>query len=226
MKIQLCYSNFAVSFVLALALCGCVSSQTKLDESQKLNSVAVEKGFAKSSKDAVASEAKKCSVPDKLAWELKFSAAGPFVQQNDPSGVHAYGTYQVVCFKAPQDGKVKLKLSTTHQGGGYSKAYYVRPSYTLYTKELKPALDSKKLDLKQDPRTQDYQAEASAELSANQLYYLFVEADNRHPELAWSQYNNPGLGFAIQAAFPIEVRSSPYGVVKAEITSATEVMKK
>ena len=198
-------------------LIGCVAPQTKLKEAEKVNALAEEKGFLKSPKDAVSAEMKRCVPQANLKWELKLTEQGPFVQQKENSETVAYGPYQVICFQLPEGGKKKIMLSTTHQGGGYSKAYYVLPFYSLYTKDLQLLPLNQKLDFKQEPWSGDYKTEFPIELKANQTYFFYVEANNRHPELSWNQYANTGLGWALQGVFPIEVRSSPYGVVKVEI---------
>jgi hypothetical protein len=200
-----------------VALGGCVTQQTKLDEAAKANSTALEKGYAKGPKEAVAAEIKKCRPPENMKWDLHLSAEGPFIQQKTETGSAAYGAYQVICFKIPHDGKNKLKLLTTHQGGGYSKAYYVLPALALYGSSLKPTTLAPETPFKQDAWSGDYHTELTFETKANETYYLIVAADNSHPERSWNQYANPGLGYALQGVFPVEVRSSPYGVVKIEI---------
>jgi hypothetical protein len=203
--------------VALVVLSGCVTAQTKLDEAAKANSTALEKGYVKGPKEAVAAEVKKCRPPENMKWELHLSAEGPFVQQKTETGSAAYGPYQVICFKVPHDGKNKLKLLTTHQGGGYSKAYYVLPALVLYGSTLKPTTLLPDVPYKQDAWSGDYHTELTFETKANETYYLIVAADNSHPERSWSQYANPGLGYALQGVFPVDVRSSPYGVVKVEI---------
>lgn len=198
---------------------GCVTHQSKLEEASRLNSVAATGPFATSMQDAAKRATSDCSALQVFKWELKLTDKSPRVRQVKSADNESYGVYETVCFKAESSGTHILKIASVHQGGGYSKAFYVLPVLRVFAESSKAAVyASETLPLKQAPWSGDYVAEVPLALKSGESYRVVVAADNRHPELTWQEYANSNLGLGLQGVFPIGVYSSPYGVVKLELT--------
>ncbi len=208
------------ALALLLLQLACVTQSSKIEESRQVNALARSRGFVESPKEAVKKAQGTCEPSSKTTWRIELNESSPLIHHEFTYSKPRYGAYQVVCFTNAEAGGKQFHFSTAHVGGGYSKAYYVLPEFYLFTKELKPVSLSLSYSMKQSFLSGDYEAEIPVSLEAQQTYYLVVVGNNRDPERAWSSYTNPALGIALQGIFPIEVYSSPYGVVTVALQAS------
>jgi hypothetical protein len=194
-----------------------VTLSSKVEESQQLNALARTQGFVESPEQAVKKAQGTCVPDPKRKWRIELNESSPLIHHEFTYSKPRYGAYQVVCFPSAEAGQKQLHFSTAHVGGGYSKAYYVLPEFYLFTKELKPVSISHSYAMKQDFLSGAYESVIPVPLEAQQTYYLVVVGNNREPGRPWSSFTNPALGIALQGVFPVEVYSSPYGVVAVEL---------
>jgi hypothetical protein len=195
----------------------CVSLTSKLNESSTANSQAAVRGFTASAQEAARLKQKEqCAPKDSLKWELKFDETTPLIQQNELPGVIAYGPHYVICFSAKSSGQTKIRLTTKHQGGGYSKAYYILPYFFLYNQKNQLIKPNEMPKISQTVWSGDYVFDANFPLQKDQIFYLVVESNNMLPDRPWKSYPNYGMGAAGEL-FSINVYSSVYGVIDVEI---------
>lgn len=213
---------FLAAVFLVMSLFACVSPSTKFAEAEAFNNTAKASNFVKTPREAAQKE--KCQAPapsgqtpTALKWELKFDKSAPLIRQEVTGSDPAFGPYRVICFSVNESGDKKIKFTSKHQGGGYSKAYYSLPVFSLLNGKFQPVKLTAPFKVRQEAWTGDYLVEGTLPLQKNENYVLVVESDNRHPTTPWSKYPNYGMGVAGDM-FPIEVYTSVFGVVTAELT--------
>jgi hypothetical protein len=204
-------------FVLLPLITACTTLSTNLEESRLVNESAATKGFTKNPLEAAKQAARSCKPDASLKWELKLDANSPLLMQPREGSEPAYGPFALICFSFETDEPRELKISTKHTGGGYSKAYYVLPAIYLFTKKAQAVDLSREFQMQQNAWSGDYSFTLPLKPKAKEFYLLVVEANNRFPKKPWSAFANPGLGWALQGVFPVNVMSSPHGVVSVEI---------
>lgn len=215
------YNKSMKLFLLILLLpffTACTTLSTKVEEARLVNESAAAKGYVKSPKEAFTKGAAKCVTSEKFKWELKFDANSPLIEQSRDNQDPAYGAYQLICFKLDSSATRELRVATKHTGGGYSKAYYVLPALYAFFGG-KPLELSRSFQMKQNPWSGDYVFTLPFPAKGKGDYAIVVEANNRYPTKPWTEYANPGLGWAIQGLFPVNVISSTFGEVTVELLS-------
>lgn len=211
---------------IAVFSSACVTHQTKLDEAAAVNSGARAKGYASTPLEAATRARAECVPSTTLKWESKLDSKSPMIRQAD-EGKESFGYYDVLCFTAPETGERTVQVATVHQGGGFSKAFFVLPFvYVFSSAQLKPVELGKRSAFVQQPLSGDYLATFPLKMTKGEKYFVVVESDNRHPDLSWTEYPNMGLGFMLRAAIPVRVYSSIGGRVKTEILDPSRVSKK